>query len=590
MPILKVADSAVLREKPIFSPRIASVSEWTLSRISKIKISRDTNQLFGEICAGHKSCCQPKAEISINGLETIILPVPDLILYNGWIYPEPESRRRFEAMAVRNGMVANLGSNHEILKLKSKTTRIVDLRGRTVLPGFSDSHIHLLNYGMLLRTLNLSRSRSIEEIKRRVANWSSTRSRDAWVLGRGWDDEKLREHRYPTKDDLDLATSNPVFLKRICGHLAVANSAALSVAGIDNLSTNPSGGQIVRDPQGTPNGVLKETAIELVEKVVPESMDETKKALVYASRKLARLGLASLHCIISSLAELNSLRELKQEQKIPQSIYAIIPAKLVDSLAPLELSSEKNEDSFHVGGVKLYLDGSLGARTAALNEPYYDDPTSSGMLVMSQEELAEIASKAKKSGFQLCIHAIGDIAVDLAVRILGDTFGPKGCRQLRHRIEHASIVSEASMKEMRRLGIIASVQPRFVYSDQWANDRLGHERLPELYPFASMSRAGIMLTAGSDCPVEDPNPFEGIWSAVARPGLDKKERLTVGEALVAYTKNSAYASFSENFRGTLGAGNIADMVVLDRDPYESSLESLRETRVVRTIIGGKVVS
>jgi len=146
------------------------------------------------------------------------------------------------------------------------------------------------------------------------------------------------------------------------------------------------------------------------------------------------------------------------------------------------------------------------------------------------------------------------------------------------------------MKEMRRLGIIASVQPRFVYSDQWAKDRLEHERLSEIYPFASMSRAGIMLTAGSDCPVEDPNPFEGIWSAVARPGFDKKERLTVGEALVAYTKNSAYASFSENFRGTLGEGNVADMVVLDRDPYESSLESLRETRVVRTIIGGRVVS
>ena len=520
----------------------------------------------------------------------VTLPVTDLILYNGRIYPEPESRRRFEATAISKGRVTDLGSNREILKLKSKPTRVVNLRSRTVLPGFSDSHIHLLHYGMLLRTLNLSRSRSIEEIKRRVANWSSTRSRDAWVLGRGWDDEKLREHRYPTKDDLDLATSNPVFLKRICGHVAVANSAALSVAGIDGLSTNPSGGQIVRDPQGTPNGVLKETAIELVEKVVPESMDETKKALVYASRKLARLGLTSLHCIISSLAELNSLRELKQEQKIPQSIYAIIPAKLVDILAPPELSREKNGDSFHVGGVKLYLDGSLGARTAALNEPYRDDPSSSGMLVVSQEELSEIASKAKKSGFQLCIHAIGDKAVDLAVQNLGDTFGPEGCRQLRHRIEHASIVSEASTKEMRRLGIIASIQPRFVYSDQWANDRLGPERLSELYPFASMSRAGIMLAAGSDCPVEDPNPFEGIWSAVARPGLDKKERLTVGEALVAYTKNSAYASFSENFRGTLGAGNVADMVVLDRDPYESSLESLRETKVVQTIIGGKVVS
>src|SRR5438445_12107594 len=206
MRMLKVADSAVLREKPIFSPRIASVSEWTLSRILKLKISRDTNQPFGEISAGRKARCEPNAEISINGLETIILPVPDLILYNGWIYPEPESRRRFEAMAVRNGMVADLGSNHEMLKLKSKTTQIFDIRSRTVLPGFSDSHIHLLNYGMLLSTLNLSRSRSIEEIKRRVANCSIARSRDAWVLCRGWDDEKLREHRYRTKDDLDLST------------------------------------------------------------------------------------------------------------------------------------------------------------------------------------------------------------------------------------------------------------------------------------------------------------------------------------------------------------------------------------------------
>jgi predicted amidohydrolase YtcJ len=443
---------------------------------------------------------------------------------------------------------------------------------------------------MLLRNLDLSRSRSIEEIKRRVSKWTNARPPDTWVLGRGWDDEKLREHRYPKKDDLDLATSNPVFLKRICGHVAVANSAALSIAGIDNRTASPTGGQIVRDSLGNPDGILKETAIELVEKIVPESMDQTKKALVYASRKLARIGLTSLHCIISGSTELNALRELKREHKVPQSIYAIIPAKLVDSLAPLELSSEMSEDTFHVGGVKLYLDGSLGARTAALNEPYHDDPTSGGMLVMSHEELNEVASKARKSEFQLCIHAIGDKAVDLAVQVLGDTFGTRGCRQLRHRIEHSSIVSEKSMKEMRRLGIIVSIQPRFVYSDHWANDRLGPGRLPELYPFASMNKAGIMLTAGSDCPVEDPNPFEGIWSAVARPGLDKKERLTVGEALVAYTKNPAYASFSENFRGTLGPGNVADMVVLDGDPYESSLESLRETKVVRTIIDGKVVA
>src|SRR2546421_8177906 len=462
MPILKVADSAVLREKPIFSPRIASVSEWTLSRISKIKISRDTNQLFGEICAGHKSCCQPKAEISINGLETIILPVPDLILYNGWIYPEPESRRRFEAMAVRNGMVANLGSNHEILKLKSKTTRIFDLRGRTVLPGFHDSHIHLLNYGMLLRTLDLSRIQSIEEVKKRVREWSTTAPHDTWVLGRGWDDERLREHRYPTRDDLDLATSNPVFLKRICGHVAVANSVALSLAGIDNRTVDPRGGRILRDSRGKPNGVLKETAIELVEKVIPESMEKTRSALVHASRKLVKVGLTSLHCIIGNLTELNALRELKREEQLPQSIYAIIPAKLVDRIGSLG-PRVRSIGRFRIGGVKLYLDGSLGAGTAALNQPYDDDPSSSGMVTISSRELRRVALKARDSKFQLCIHAIGDKAVDLAVEVLGEVFGTKGCRQLRHRIEHASIVNEKSMKEMRRLGIIASIQPRFIH-------------------------------------------------------------------------------------------------------------------------------
>jgi len=190
----------------------------------------------------------------------------------------------------------------------------------------------------------------------------------------------------------------------------------------------------------------------------------------------------------------------------------------------------------------------------------------------------------------LCIHAIGDKAVDLAVEVLGEIFGTKGCRQLRHRIEHASIVNEKSLKEMRRLGIIASIQPRFIYSDKWVEDRLGHRRLPQLYPFASMTKAGIRLAAGSDCPVEDPDPFEGIWSAVARPGLDEGERLTVSEALTAYTRSGAYASFSEDFTGTLAPGNAADMIVLDRDPYESSRESLRQVRVVRTIIDGKLIS
>ena len=518
------------------------------------------------------------------------MPVPDLIVHKGRIYPDAGSRTHFEALAARNGRVTDIGSNERILSLKSNSTQIIDLHGQTILPGFHDSHIHLLNYGMLLRTLDLSRSRSIEEIKKLVARPSTNGTPETWILGRGWDDEKLRERRYPTRDDLDLSNPNPVFLKRICGHVAVANSAALSLAGIDNATPSPSGGQIVRDSQGKPNGVLKETAIELVERVVPESIEEAKEALVLASRNLAKLGLTSLHCIISGLTELNALRELKREEKIPQSIYAIIPAKLIDDLTSLGLSRKTNGADFRVQGVKLFLDGSLGARTAALSQPYHDDPTTTGMLTTSGEELRRIASKARDLDLQLCIHAIGDRAVDLAVQLLGEIFGTEGCRHLRHRIEHASVVTDRSMKEMQRLGIIASIQPRFVYSDSWARDRLGLRRLAELYPFASMSNAGIMLTAGSDCPVEDPNPFEGIWAAVARPGLGGKERLTLGEILACYTKNPAYASFSENFGGTLGPGNVASMVVLDRDPYQCTFKSLRETSVVRTMIAGEIVA
>jgi predicted amidohydrolase YtcJ len=518
------------------------------------------------------------------------LPKPDLILYNGRIYPTVQRGACFEALAVWRGRVTDLGSNRNILRLEVKNTAKKNLHGKTVLPGFCDSHIHLLGYGMLLRTLDLSKTSSIEEIKKRVANTSSLKNNDKWILGRGWDDEKLREHRYPDRRDLDQATSSAVLLKRVCGHVAVANSKALSIAGISDDTPDPRGGIILRDSHGKPNGVLKERAIELVEKVVPQFVDETRKALVIASRKLAKLGITSLHCIVSDLNELIELRWLKREGEIPQSIYAIVPLSLLEQLTSLGLATERGEEGFRIGGLKLYLDGSLGARTAALNAPYNDDPNSNGMLTMTKEELERVAVKATEAKFQLCIHSIGDRAVELAIQVFDRSVGARLCKRLRHRIEHASLVTKDSILKMQRLGIIASVQPRFVYSDSWARERLGPERMRNLYPFASLSRKGIVVAAGSDCPVEDPNPFEGIWSAIARPGLDGREALRVSQALAAYSRNAAYASFCEDERGSLEPGKTADMVVVDRDPFECSPDSLRETRVLETIIGGRVFS
>jgi len=244
-------------------------------------------------------------------------------------------------------------------------------------------------------------------------------------------------------------------------------------------------------------------------------------------------------------------------------------------------------NGFRIGGIKLFLDGSLGARTAALGNPYDDAPGSSGMLTISKEQLLSVIDKTRDTGLQLCLHAIGDRAVALGVETLSETLGPVECRKSRHRIEHASLVPPGLMRDMAKLGLVASVQPRFIYSDSWAEKRLG-KRISFLYPFKSMLQAGIHLAAGSDSPSDDPSTAEGLWSAVSRPGLSTGENLTPSEALSCYTTGASYASFSENEEGTLDAGKWANMTIVDRDPFESAPEELRKLRVVQTIVRGKI--
>jgi len=515
---------------------------------------------------------------------------PDLILLNGRIYPDSNPNHRAEAFAVSQGLVRRVGSTKEILKLKSARTKSIDLKNRVVLAGLTDSHIHLLNYGMLLRNLDFSKSKSIKDIQRKVAEKTTSIGPSGWILGRGWDDEKLEERRYPVRQDLDDVSRNPVFLRRVCGHVAVANSAALELSGVTDETNDPEGGLIQRDPDGTPNGVLKEHAIGLVEKYIPESREDTRAALVMASRKLAKLGLTALHCIVGDAGEFRALQILKREGKILQSIYAVIPVGLLDQLSSLGFATDDGDNGFRIGGVKLFLDGSMGAHTAALNEPYSDDPSTNGMITITDKELKALAARSNEAGFQMCIHAIGDKAVALATDTIMSSFGTEEAHRLRHRIEHASLANLAAVKRMRRLGIIASVQPRFILSDSWAEARLGADRVRDLYPFATMLRSGVVLAAGSDCPVEDPNPFEGIWSAVTRPGLGDDEGLTVSQALEAYTRGAAYASHSENTNGVLGPGSHADFVVVDRDPFKVTPEELRRTRVLQTFVRGEEVA
>jgi predicted amidohydrolase YtcJ len=511
---------------------------------------------------------------------------PDLIVYNGRIYLRPETESRVEAISITDGRVTKTGSSRELLKLKSVSVDSLDLHGLTALPGLADSHVHLLGYGMLLRTLDLSSARSIAEIQAMLAKAASGKLRDQWIVGRGWDQEKLREHRYPDRSDLDII-ANPVFFRRICGHVAVANSAALARAGVNENTPDPFGGEIERDSTGKPNGILKERALEMVSRSVPRDEKEAREALLVASQKLLEQGVTSLHCIIEDEQEFKALKELKHQGKIEQTIYAILPINMLEQVGSMEDEVGVWTNGFRIGGIKLFLDGSLGARTAALGNPYDDAPGSSGMLTISKEQLLSVIDKTRDTGLQLCLHAIGDRAVAMGVDTLSETLGPGECGKSRHRIEHASLVPPGLMRDMAELGLVASVQPRFIYSDSWAEKRLG-KRISYLYPFKSMLQAGIHLAAGSDSPSDDPSTVEGLWSAVSRPGLLPAERLTTSEALSCYTTGAAYASFSESDEGTLEVGKWANMTVFDRDPFECAPEMLGRLRVVQTIVRGKV--
>jgi predicted amidohydrolase YtcJ len=514
---------------------------------------------------------------------------PDLLVYNGRIYLQPDGKSRVEALAVTDGKVNGVGSKREISNHSSAGVETLDLKGRVAIPGLADSHVHLLGYGMLMRTLNLSSARSIPEIQKMLVKAASTRPTGGWIVGRGWDQEKLRERRYPNRSDADVV-GNPVFIRRICGHVAVANSAALNAAGIDEGTSDPYGGEVGRDSVGRPNGVFKERALELVSNSIPKNEEDDREALVAASTKLLAYGVTSLHCIVEDAVEFKILRDLKRDGMIQQSINAVLPLSMLDRATRMEDPPGKWGDGFRIGGIKIFLDGSLGARTAALVNPYDDEPGSSGILTTSREQLLNLIERTRDSGLQLSLHAIGDKAVEMGIEALSEALEPGDCQRSRHRIEHASLVPPKLAHGMSKLGLVASVQPRFIYSDSWAEKRLGKERVRFLYPFKSMLRAGIRLAAGSDSPSDEPSPTDGLWSAVNRPGLLSDERLTTREALACYTTGAAYASFSEKDEGTLEVGKWANVAVLNMDPFECAPEELPRLRVVQTIVHGEVFS
>jgi hypothetical protein len=448
----------------------------------------------------------------------------------------------------------------------------------------------MAEFGFFLQGLDLRDVESIGEMQRKLREYAGKNRERPWILGGRWDHERFGEKRYPTRLDLDAAVADrPVFLTRVCGHLAVANSRALQLAGITRETIVKGGRVDLDEATGQPNGVMRENAVGLVWRVVPKpGVERLEEACVLACKKAVEAGLTGVHWLVGSADEIRVLQKLNSEGALPLRVYLGVPVELLDELISLGLPTGFGNEMVKIGFVKILSDGSLGAHTAALKEPYSDRPKTRGMMLYTQKRLNQLVSKAHSAGLQLAVHAIGDRAIENVLEAFEKAL--KGCprENHRHRIEHCSLLSPKLIRRMKRLGLVASVQPHFVVSDFWTVDRVGRGRARWAYPLKTLVDEGLVVASGSDCPIEKMSPLLGVWAAVARKDF-AEESLSVEEALKTYTLNAAYASFDERRKGTLEAGKSADFTILSGDLFSVQPKNIKGVAVEMTVVDGKIV-
>ena len=463
-------------------------------------------------------------------------------------------------------------------------TEVVDANGGALFIGFADTHCHPFEYGWLKRSVDLRGTTNVTGIRLRLQGGIRRAKPGEWVTGMGWDQEAMAGGAMPKRADIDdLSPSNPVALSRVCGHIALLNSRAIVELGLEGRT----GEEYERDQAGSLTGIVKERVLTEVYGRIPRSSERSAADLQSVEAEAARLGLTAMHCIVSPEGfreELGALASLDAGGSLSLRYRVYIPPEALDFAEEGRFRERFAGGMVRLNGVKIYGDGSLGARTAALRQPYSDAPSNSGMLRHSDEELAGLVEKADAKGYQVIVHAIGDRAVEQAVEALGRVAGSRNPR--RHRIEHASLLPRDIRSKMARHGIRAAVQPLFVTSDTWAPARLGDERVRDLYPFRSMLEDGIVTSGGSDCPVESPGPILGIWAAMTRGGSTPDECLNLAQAVSLYTSNAA-ANGSDDAVLEEGAG--ANLTVIDSDPEGMHPALLRKVGVLATIVNGNVV-
>jgi predicted amidohydrolase YtcJ len=479
-----------------------------------------------------------------------------------------------------------------VLSVAGKNTLVWDLGGATVLPGFVDCHTHLVSYGIQLYGANLRKTTSVSQIQGLLREQVEKTPPGTWVLGYGWDQERLDERRFPNRHDLDVVISDrPAFITRVCEHIGVANSVALELANITRSTAPPGGGVIDHDQTGEPTGVLRENAMELVLSHVPALVGaELRRAASLAMEKAVSAGLTSVHCIVDNPEHVRTLQSMKLAGELLARIYVLIPNDWLGSAGQVGVSTGFGDEMLRIQAVKVFTDGSLGAHTAALESPYSDLPDAQGVLIHSQDQLNSIVESASRQGFQVAIHAIGDHAIAMALTAIENArHTVSQCDKLRHRIEHAAVLNPDLIRRIKEARVIASVQPHFIPSDAWVPARVGRDRAKFVYPLRSLLRSGAAVVGGSDCPVEPIDPLEGISAAVTSATDEYGERISAQAAIELFTKKAAYATHEEKLKGTIREGRIADLVVLDRNPLAVPPEDIGQIRVLSTIVGGRVV-
>jgi len=509
----------------------------------------------------------------------------DMVLINANVITMSKEETKAQGVAIKNGKIIEVGANTHVKRLVGRSTKIIDLHGKTVVPGFIDAHAHMFALAHPFPWLDLRGVSSIREIQRRLQVKVQETEMGKWILGRGWDQDRLREKRFPTRWDLDkVAPDNPVLLNRVCGHMGVANSKALEIAEIDKKTAVSWGELIDKDPQtGEPTGVLREKANDMVWNLPEPSEKELLKACSLACGKAVEAGLTSVHWFAYKPNEIYALQKLKERNQLPLRVNLVVPIEDFDSFKDKKL----NDPFLKLGCVKIFADGSLGARTAALKEPYTDEPSTRGTLNHSPDELKTMIKTCDSAGFQVAIHAIGDLAVGETLKAF-KALSTADIRDHRHRLEHVSVLNPRLIEQIRALDLLVCIQPHFSVSDFWVCDRLGQERARWTYPFKSLLKSGIRVAASSDAPAEPLSPLLGIWAAVMRKTFPE-ERISMEEALEAYTINAAYLSFEENVKGSIEVGKFADLTVLSHNPFEVRPERIRDIRVEMTIVGGRAV-